>query len=162
MAKWSAEMDDIQPLVKRRVKRFCAGLFFTYIMTLIYVTLFTYNYYVYGKSFNLVFFDSIKLMLNSGDIWLILKNILGNVVLFFPFGFLAPTLFHHLRYFSSCFTISLLTSVVIETCQFEFAERIFDVDDIALNTVGAIFGWIFFHFVYKLFTLVFRKGRGGA
>ncbi|GGE45284.1 hypothetical protein GCM10011391_25140 [Pullulanibacillus camelliae] len=150
-------MEETYLLVRRRVKRFCAGIFFTYLLILVYLTLFTYNYYVYGKSFNLVFFDSIKLMLDSGNIWLIMKNILGNVVLFFPFGFLAPTLFYFLRSFSNCFFISLFTSALIEICQYEFAERIFDVDDIVLNTAGAILGWIVFKLVYKLYALFFKK-----
>ena len=145
--------------MRKRVKRFCIGLFFTYFFTLIYVTLFTYNYYVYGKSFNLVFFDSIKLMLDSGDPWLIAKNVLGNVVLFFPFGFLLPIVYKPMRFFRTCLPISFGTSLLIEICQYKFAERIFDVDDIFLNTIGAILGWIIFKILHRIYELVLSKIR---
>jgi len=150
-------MDERQLVIKRRIKRFCADIFFTYLFILVYVTLLTYNYYVYGKSFNLVFLDSIKLMLNSGNVWLILKNILGNIILFLPFGFLAPALFSFMRSFSHCFFVSLLISGIIEICQYEFAERIFDVDDIVLNSVGEILGWLIFKLFHKLYILFFEK-----
>jgi len=150
-------MDETWLTIRGRVKRFCAGIFFTYLFILVYLTLLTYNNYVYGKSFNLVLLDSIKLMLNSGNAWLILKNVFGNIILFIPFGFLAPALFHFLRSFSSCFFVSLFISIIIEVCQYEFAERIFDVDDIVLNTVGEILGWLVFKLFYKLYVLFFKK-----
>jgi glycopeptide antibiotics resistance protein len=146
-------------LMRKRVKRFCMGLFFTYLFTLIYVTLFTYNYYVYGKSFNLVFFDSIRLMFDSGDPWLFAKNVLGNVVLFFPFGFLLPIVYKPMRFFRSCLAISFSTSLFIELCQYQFAERIFDVDDIFLNTVGAMLGWMIFRLFHRIYALVFPQIR---
>ena len=124
------------------------------------MTLFTYNYYVYGKSFNLVFFDSIKLMIDSGDPWLIIKNVLGNVVLFFPLGFLLPVVYKPMRNFRICFVISFGTSLLIEICQYEFAERIFDVDDILLNTVGSIIGWLIFKILHWAYSLVFIKIKG--
>ncbi|HET6872852.1 MAG TPA: hypothetical protein VFH42_07670, partial [Sporolactobacillaceae bacterium] len=62
-------------IVKLRIKRFCKTLFWTYFFTLVYLTLFTFNYYRYGKSFNLVIFDSIKLMLASRNPVLIIKNV---------------------------------------------------------------------------------------
>lgn len=131
-------------VVRKRVKRFCTGMFLTYLTVLLYVTLFTYNYYTYGKSFNLVFFDSIMLMLESGDPWLIFKNILGNVLLFLPFGFFMPIIYRKLRTFKTCLTLSFLMSLAIEASQYSFADRIFDVDDIFLNTLGAVLGWLLF------------------
>ena len=144
-------MDDTMLLIRKRFKRFCAGLFFAYFSMLLYMTLFTYNYYVYGKSFNLIFFGSIKLMAESGDPWLFIRNVVGNVALFFPFGFFIPALFRRVRPFHRCALLSLATSLIIEACQYEFAERIFDVDDILLNTLGAIIGWA----AFKLFHHVF-------
>ncbi|WEG12290.1 VanZ family protein [Pullulanibacillus sp. KACC 23026] len=141
---------DLSPngiFVKHRIKRFCSVLFLTYLLTVIYLTLFTFNYYVYGKSVNLVMFDSIRLMLRSHSPMLILKNILGNVLLFFPYGFFLPLFFKRFRSFSQLLGIGFLSSLLIESCQYEFAQRIFDVDDLMLNTVGAILGWIVFKIV---------------
>ncbi|TCP24525.1 VanZ like protein [Scopulibacillus darangshiensis] len=146
-------------VVRKRVKRFCTGMFVTYLTILIYVTLFTYNYYVYGRSFNLVFFDSIKLMLNSGNPWLFIKNVLGNVILFMPFGFLLPLVYRKLRTFTTCLVLSFIMSLSIEISQYVFAKRIFDIDDIFLNTFGAILGWIVFKLLYILMNLIFNSHK---
>lgn len=146
-------------IVRRRVKRFCAGMFVTYLTMLIYVTLFTYNYYVYGKSFNLVFFDSIKLMFQSGNPWLIAKNVLGNVCLFMPFGFFLPLVYRKLRTFKTCLLLSFFMSFSIEASQYLFANRIFDIDDILLNTVGGILGWILFKNLYFIVDRLFLRKR---
>ncbi|WP_085521162.1 VanZ family protein [Tuberibacillus sp. Marseille-P3662] len=143
------------PIIRKRIKRFAACIFFTYIAILLYLTLFTYNYYVYGKSVNLVVFDSIKLMLDSGNPWLMIKNILGNVALFVPFGLLVPLIFKSVRPFIISFIIAFGSSLLIEAMQFEFAKRIFDIDDILLNTIGAVLGWILFKILYGLYRLVF-------
>lgn len=78
---------------------------------------------------------------------LILKNILGNVLLFFPYGFFLPLFFKRYRRFGQLLGIGFLSSLLIESCQYEFAQRIFDVDDLLLNTIGAILGWILFKLV---------------
>jgi glycopeptide antibiotics resistance protein len=129
-----------------------ALIFTVYFAVLIYATLFTYNHYVYGKSANLVLFDSIRLMWRSGNYWLIFKNIIGNVILFFPLGLLLPIIF---RFFSSwrvMFVVGFGTSFIIEVLQYEYAQRIFDIDDILLNGFGALVGLI----LYKFFALLFR------
>ncbi|MFC4619307.1 VanZ family protein [Camelliibacillus cellulosilyticus] len=147
----------MEAVVRKRVKQFCATLFFAYFLTLIYLTLFTYNYYVYGKSFNLIFFDSIKLMLASGDLWLIVRNIFGNVLLFLPFGFFVPIILRSARSFFICLFLSFIVSLFIESCQYEFAERIFDVDDILLNTLGGVLGWMVFKPFHGLYQMLNRK-----
>ncbi|MFC7393926.1 VanZ family protein [Scopulibacillus cellulosilyticus] len=144
-------------IVRKRVKRFCLPIFITYLTILFYVTLFTFNYYTYGKSFNLELFDSIKLMFNSGNPWLFAKNVLGNVGLFLPFGFFLPLIYRKLRTFKTNLFLSFFMSLIIETCQFLFAKRIFDVDDIFLNTIGAVFGWVLFKCLYSIVTYIFKR-----
>lgn len=115
-------------------------LFICYLSFLLVTTLFTHNYYTYGQSSNLMIFSSLRLMIRSGDGALILKNVLGNVALFVPLGFLLPLLISKRQTFLWQLLIGLLASVVIELCQYLFAARIFDVDDIVLNAAGAVFG----------------------
>jgi glycopeptide antibiotics resistance protein len=144
-------------IIKLRMKRFFKNLFWTYFFTLVYLTLFTFNYYRYGKSFNLVIFDSIKLMLASQDPILIFKNIIGNLLLFFPFGLFLPLINKRLRQGWRLVGLAFLTSLLIELCQYHYAERIFDVDDLLLNTVGAGLGWGGFKLVHLVWNW-YEKG----
>jgi glycopeptide antibiotics resistance protein len=144
-------------IIKLRMKRFCKNVFWTYFFTLVYLTLFTFNYYRYGKSFNLVFFNSIKLMLASHNPILIFKNIIGNLLLFFPFGLFLPLINKRLRQVWRLIGVAFSTSLLIEICQYHYAERIFDVDDILLNTIGAGLGWGGFKLVHAIWGL-YEKG----
>jgi len=76
-----------------------------------------------------------------------LKNVIGNVALFLPFGGLLPVLFRPFRSGRRVLIAALLFSASIETIQ--YFERFFgsirsvDVDDVLLNTIGALIGYIF-------------------
>ena len=75
-----------------------------------------------------------------------LINLLGNVVCFIPFGFLFPTLSYK-RGYKNGITVTLLAavfSVLIETAQLIAKVGAFDVDDIILNTLGCIIGYLIF------------------
>lgn len=126
-----------------RLKRFGFLCFGAYATVLLHLTLFTHNYYTYGRSANLDLFRSIRLMLNSGSYQLMLDNIVGNVFLFIPFGFLLPLFVKKLRNGFLMFAVSSITSFAIEVSQYLFANRIFDIDDIFLNVFGAMTGWFF-------------------
>lgn len=128
--------------IHMRWKRFGFYCLIVYWAILIYVTLFIHNYYTYGRSVNLQLFDSIELMMDSGSGWLVLKNVIGNVLLFVPLGFLLVFLFRKCRNFFFMFVIGAGSSFVIEVAQYEYAKRIFDIDDIFLNVVGAMLGWL--------------------
>ncbi|SDN31579.1 Glycopeptide antibiotics resistance protein [Fictibacillus solisalsi] len=129
-------------------------MFLIYFTVLIYVTLFTYNHYVYGKSLNLVLFDSIRLMWKSGDYWLIFKNIIGNVVLFFPLGFLPPLIHRFFSKWGLMFFIGFGTSSIIEVLQYCYAHRIFDIDDILLNGFGTMVGLGVFKFCALIYRII--------
>ncbi|WP_273852889.1 VanZ family protein [Guptibacillus spartinae] len=128
----------------RRGGSFALGI---YLLALFYATLFIYNYYPYGKSVNLVLFDSIKLMWESGSYWLILKNIIGNILLFMPLGFLMPCVSKKAGSVLIVGLIGFSTSTVIELLQYFVAHRIFDIDDILLNALGAMVGYGAFRIV---------------
>ncbi|WP_100489048.1 VanZ family protein [Sporolactobacillus pectinivorans] len=122
-------------------------LFVCYLTTLLILTLFTHNYYTYGQSVNLEIFSSIQLMLKSREPELILKNVLGNVILFIPMGVLFPLLFFKVRFFLLTLLLGFVLSLFIETAQYLFAARIFDIDDILLNVTGALIGHVLFSMV---------------
>lgn len=72
-------------------------------------------------------------------------NLLGNVVCFMPFGFLLPTVSRkkNFKNFLSVTLMAMLFSLGIETAQLLMKVGAFDVDDIFLNTVGGLAGYIF-------------------
>ena len=75
-----------------------------------------------------------------------LLNLAGNILCFVPFGFLLPTLSYK-RGYKNGVTVTLLAavfSILIETAQVVARVGAFDVDDILLNTLGAILGYIIF------------------
>ncbi|MBD7965346.1 VanZ family protein [Fictibacillus norfolkensis] len=127
-------------------------VFIVYMAVLIKATLFSFNEYAYGKSANLVLFDSIRLMWRSEDDWLILKNIIGNVLLFVPFGLLLPLIYRVFNSWRFIFIFGFGTSFIIEVLQYEYFKRIFDIDDIFLNGMGAMLGL----FLYKFLAMIFR------
>ncbi|MCI1881934.1 MAG: VanZ family protein [Sporolactobacillus sp.] len=120
--------------------RILQSVFLTYVASVLSLTLLTHNYYTYGKSGNLMIFRSLMLMLRSGDAVLIMKNIFGNLLLFLPFGCLLPLVLRRIRGFFALILAAILFSFVIELAQYSFASRIFDIDDILLNTIGAVIG----------------------
>lgn len=69
-------------------------------------------------------------------------NILGNILAFAPFGFLLPMLNKRYRRFFYTSFLCLLFSSCVEMIQLFLKVGIFDVDDIFMNTVGGMLGYI--------------------
>lgn len=64
-----------------------------------------------------------------------------NVVMFMPLGFLLPLLWKEYQSLVRTAIISFCFSCGIEFCQL-FNRRVSDVDDLLMNTLGAILGWL--------------------
>jgi Glycopeptide antibiotics resistance protein len=76
---------------------------------------------------------------------LFIRNVLGNVLLFLPYGFFITYLFRFDKIKMPIF-LTLVLSITIETTQLMIG-RVFDIDDIFLNVCGGVLGY----FVFKLF-----------
>jgi hypothetical protein len=71
------------------------------------------------------------------------KQIGGNVLLGVPFGILLPMLFPRARGLLRVVVITALVMVLVETAQGLIVEgRAFDIDDVILNTTGALLGYL--------------------
>lgn len=68
------------------------------------------------------------------------RQVIGNILLFMPFGFFA-TYYTKIKKISSISFMSILISLTIEVVQ-KYIGRSFDVDDIILNVVGGILGFL--------------------
>lgn len=76
-----------------------------------------------------------------------MHNIVGNIILFIPFGYFVSHVMQTKNPFPT-FIISVITSVVIEFTQLKIG-RTFDVDDILLNIIGSMVGFIVFFIIDK-------------
>ena len=76
-------------------------------------------------------------------------NLVGNVVLFIPIGYLLPKIWqkqqNFFRFLFTCFFSILL----VETIQLFTLLGSFDVDDVILNLGGMTLGFIFYHLTKK-------------
>ncbi|MCL1895101.1 MAG: VanZ family protein [Clostridiales bacterium] len=73
---------------------------------------------------------------------------LSNILLFLPVGFLLPMLWKKFDKWQTALLCGFFFSLSIEVSQL-FNSRITDIDDLLLNTAGAIIGYFIFKFVKK-------------
>jgi glycopeptide antibiotics resistance protein len=140
----------------RHQKIILVTLLLCYLMALIYVTLFAWNYGASlgpagpgGRNYNVIPFRSIyRIAVFSPTIADPIRILLGNIVLFFPLGFLLPSIWPKVRRFTLVFCISFIVSLLIELSQFLFTHRVANVDDVILNTLGGLIGLLVFTGVY--------------
>lgn len=124
-----------------------------YALIMGYLLFYRDRYFGHHYRYNLVPFDTVKrYMLHTDhinfEIWF--KNIFGNIVLFIPIGIILPMLnISYRRVFALMFmTICIITT--IELIQMITRVGSFDIDDIILNTLGALIG-------LGMVRMVFRK-----
>ena len=70
------------------------------------------------------------------------KQVFGNILLFIPLGYFAAS-YCRIKNLGVITIVSLLSSSVIEVVQ-HFIGRSFDIDDIILNVVGGIIGFLLY------------------
>lgn len=73
---------------------------------------------------------------------LFIFNVIGNIVIFIPFGYFVSG-YVKANKVSHILFISVITSLTIELVQLQIG-RSFDIDDILLNVVGSIMGFLLF------------------
>ena len=70
------------------------------------------------------------------------KQVFGNILLFIPLGYFA-TSYCKIKGLGTITLVSLLSSITIEVTQ-HYIGRTFDIDDIILNVVGGIVGFLIY------------------
>lgn len=68
--------------------------------------------------------------------------VIENVIMFIPFGILAPGLCPALKKGAWCAAAGFFCSLVIETAQRITERGYFQLDDIVMNTLGTFLGWL--------------------
>lgn len=72
--------------------------------------------------------------------WQFCYNVIGNLVWFVPLGLLGAAAYPKLRRWRALLASSASLSLAIELLQWCFGTGISDIDDILLNTLGAVLG----------------------
>ena len=75
-----------------------------------------------------------------------------NIIMFMPLGFLLPLIWKNFRNAKKVVLMGFLMSLAIEICQL-FNLRATDIDDLMMNTLGALVGYC----CWKVFSLIFRN-----
>ena len=154
--------------MKRLISNVLTLCFICYMILLVYFLFFSEEY---GRTepyetykYNLELFKEIKRYWYNrekiGTLFFLI-NLVGNVVVFMPFGFLVPVMYREQRkdvvyrghYFRSMLFVLLLGflfSLVIEFIQLVTKVGCFDVDDLLLNTSGVLLGYIIYYISKKL------------
>ena len=115
-----------------------------YFLILTYIVFFARRRrHSYHHALNLVplkvFFDSKE---NSDTSFInYYSNLVGNIILFLPYPIILILVFK-IHKFSTIIFLSLFLSFTIELLQYIFQVGVADIDDIILNTIGAVIGYV--------------------
>lgn len=111
--------------------------FIFYILLLYYIISFQDNNY--GTNNFIPFKEIFRYKITSR---LFIRNVLGNIILFIPLGIFIT---YYIK--NKTFLITVLLSLLI-SCSIELAQSIIgrtcDVDDVILNTIGGLFGYLIY------------------
>lgn len=131
-------------------------IFFVYLLLVIKVIIFKYPYSqlkaiadTWEKGVilegldtaNFTLFKTIRMYIDYSYMLNSFENLVGNVVVFIPFGFLLPYVLKRGRNFFVMLFNAFLFVLGIEIFQLFSAFGAFDVDDILLNCLGAVIGY---------------------
>jgi glycopeptide antibiotics resistance protein len=131
-------------------------IFFLYMIVIFYFVLISERYGRVSGSVtdrtNFVLFQEIKRFWNYRDVLsteAFITNLLGNIFAFSPFGFLLPQIKKKKVGIIRVIISTFLFSFVIESCQFILEVGVFDIDDLFLNTIGGIIGYMMYRIVKR-------------
>ena len=79
-------------------------------------------------------------------------NFIGNIILFIPVGVLFPLTGDEHKCVKTGF-VALCFSIIIEIIQLVSHRGYFEIDDLILNTLGAVMGYGIYRVAMKLFTM---------
>lgn len=138
---------------ERRRSLVRAVVFITYLVFLMYIMFFAEMLGRTGAdreySYNLQLFKEIGRFIRYRDVLgmrAVFWNLGGNVLCFMPFGFFVPWMWKNMDRPWLAVLLSLYLSLLIELTQLFLRVGSFDVDDLLLNSIGGLAGYV----CYKL------------
>ncbi len=128
--------------VKKYLKFF---LFLIYFIFMICILFGRESFDIYGSYYqtiywnkNLVPFRTINQYLHEINDWYAFKNIIGNIVIFLPTGYI---LCYKKKSFITSMKIAAIVIIAIELIQLFSLKGMCDIDDLILNLLGVSIGY---------------------
>ena len=113
-------------------------LFITYLLLLFHLVT-SQDIQVYNGTNLIPFREILRYEVGTSSFY---KQVIGNIILFIPFGYFVSS-YCKIKNLGTITLVSLLSSLTIEVVQ-HFIGRSFDIDDIILNVVGGIIGFLLY------------------
>ena len=88
-------------------------------------------------------------LLDYEALWEAKLNVIGNITMFMPIGIVWPVVFRKLDTHGKVLAAGTGFSLVIEILQLPFFDRVSDVDDLILNSLGFALGYGIYLLVKK-------------
>ncbi len=162
-------MDILRKITRKKIGWLSFILLILYGCVVLYFVLFSdrlgrvegYSTYRY----NLIPFQEIRRFIIYRDYVsteAFLVNLVGNLLVFFPVGMLVPLWRNTKR--TGCIRILIYTflfTLSIETLQLVTRVGVFDVDDLLMNTLGGLAGWICYRIALALYRGARARKRSG-
>lgn len=150
---------------KKRIRLISWVLFVMYILLLVY---FLFLSEEYGRKdfalreyrYNLTPFQEIKrfwIYREKVGYFAAFLNLAGNVIGFVPFGFFLPIISYRFRNVFLTGTLGFSLSLLVECVQLIGKVGCFDVDDLILNTLGAVVGYVIFLVCNRMRRWIYEK-----
>ena len=86
-------------------------------------------------------------------------NLIGNLLVFFPVGMLVPLWRTKPTGLIRIIIYTFLFTLSIETLQLVTKVGVFDVDDLMMNTLGGVAGWICYSIAHKGYRFMLARRR---
>lgn len=83
-------------------------------------------------------------------LWEMKVNLIGNTAMFIPVGIIWPSVFRKLDTHRKVIAAGVGFSLFIEILQLPFYDRVTDIDDLILNSLGFLMGYGIFLLVKKM------------
>lgn len=135
-------------------KIFLISAFYFYIIFLIWITFFPIPLHqvLYDLENNFIPLSSIFQLVSTNNFNIIIKQIIGNIVLFIPLWFFVSILIKDFKkalflIFSLSLSIEIIQQLIWILIWFNY--RVFDVDDIFLNLVWGVIGVLVWKMIRK-------------
>lgn len=154
--------DTLDKKAETILKTLILFLFAIYLVLFFKITIFKYSsfYDIFTgrfsgfRSLNLIPFktvrDFIDIVKKYGAFLWAFSNIIGNILIVVPLGFCLPLLFIKMRDIRWVMLITVLVSLMIESCQYIFSMGSADIDDLIMNTLGGVCGYLAYILLKKI------------
>ncbi|MCI9586034.1 MAG: helix-turn-helix domain-containing protein [Bacilli bacterium] len=133
---------------KKKVTKFSQIIIFIYYVVLLF-NMVIFARYNNIDSYNIIPFLTITELISNENVYSIIINIFGNLLIFMPLEYFLIKLFN-INKLPLNLLISFLIILIIEISQFIFKIGVFDIDDIILCTSGMMIFYIIYNFIKKL------------